>query len=361
MKALLIFLAILLIAAGVAVGLMNIFSPGTVIVGLNLDVAATLFTGGCVLLGLGVVAGNLSEMIRHEAEAGVDDGYAPVQPTAPGLPDFMAPVAVSAGSAAAGGAGGTRAFEHTADQHRAEEESQAAPEAADGSWDNNKNTPEPADEDSAQSIFGSVDRPAIATTDKTIDTAKETAADASDKARDDVSSFFAKPAKAGADREADTAPAAAPAFAATAKPDVAVGDDSRTQTSPAFSGMKGDADAGRSSSFSGTSAGKAAVVAKDVAETHQPEVKAGVEEAAAGSVVTAAQDIENKTQTATDSAPEALPQEDELFVVEERIIRERPARLLSDGTVEAETDEGWMRFENVEHVEEYLDAMKATA
>jgi hypothetical protein len=56
-----------------------------------------------------------------------------------------------------------------------------------------------------------------------------------------------------------------------------------------------------------------------------------------------------------------MQQEEALFVVEERTIRDRPARLLSDGTVEAETDEGWMRFENVEHVEEYLDAMKATA
>ena len=27
------------------------------------------------------------------------------------------------------------------------------------------------------------------------------------------------------------------------------------------------------------------------------------------------------------------------------------------GTVEAETDDGWMRFENLEHLEEYLDAM----
>ena len=25
--------------------------------------------------------------------------------------------------------------------------------------------------------------------------------------------------------------------------------------------------------------------------------------------------------------------------------------------VEAETDEGWMRFENLEHLDEYLDAM----
>ena len=269
MKALLIFLAILLIAAGVAVGLMNIFSPGTVIVGLNLDVAATLFTGGCVLLGLGVVAGNLSDMARHEADAGADDGYAPVQSNAPDLPDFMAPVSVSA----VGAASGARAFEHTADQQRAEEATQAAPEAADDIWDNNKITPEPADEDAADSIFGSAARPATATTDKAIDTVKETAADASDKARDDVSSFFAKPAEAGTDREADTAPAAAPAFAATAKPDVAVGDDTRTQTSPAFSDIKGDADAGGSSIFSGTSAGKAAGVARDAAETHLPEAQ----------------------------------------------------------------------------------------
>lgn len=46
----------------------------------------------------------------------------------------------------------------------------------------------------------------------------------------------------------------------------------------------------------------------------------------------------------------------QLYVVEERFIRMRPARILSDGTVEAETEEGWMRFENLEHLDEYLDA-----
>ncbi len=46
----------------------------------------------------------------------------------------------------------------------------------------------------------------------------------------------------------------------------------------------------------------------------------------------------------------------ELYVLEERDIRGRPARILSDNTVEAETDEGWMRFENLEHLNEYLDA-----
>jgi hypothetical protein len=46
----------------------------------------------------------------------------------------------------------------------------------------------------------------------------------------------------------------------------------------------------------------------------------------------------------------------ELYVVEELTVRGRPARVLSDGTVEAETDEGWMRFENMDHLNEYLDA-----
>lgn len=54
---------------------------------------------------------------------------------------------------------------------------------------------------------------------------------------------------------------------------------------------------------------------------------------------------------------EAVLAEGELYVVEEKIIRMRPARVLSDGTVEAETEEGWMRFENLEHLDEYLDAM----
>jgi hypothetical protein len=55
------------------------------------------------------------------------------------------------------------------------------------------------------------------------------------------------------------------------------------------------------------------------------------------------------------------PADGELYVIEEREIRGRPARILSDQTVEAETDEGWMRFENLEHLNEYLDSMGETA
>lgn len=60
------------------------------------------------------------------------------------------------------------------------------------------------------------------------------------------------------------------------------------------------------------------------------------------------------------AGPEETAQaaEGELYVVEDKVVRGRPARILSDGTVEAETDEGWMRFENLEHLDEYLDAIE---
>jgi hypothetical protein len=64
---------------------------------------------------------------------------------------------------------------------------------------------------------------------------------------------------------------------------------------------------------------------------------------------------------AVEETPEPAEEEGQLYVIEERIIRNREARILSDGTVEAETDEGWMRFENLEHLDEYLDATDTPA
>lgn len=63
--------------------------------------------------------------------------------------------------------------------------------------------------------------------------------------------------------------------------------------------------------------------------------------------------VEEEAVTEEEVADDGL-----LYVVEERVIRRHPARILSDGTVEAETSEGWMRFENLEHLDEYLDAME---
>jgi hypothetical protein len=62
--------------------------------------------------------------------------------------------------------------------------------------------------------------------------------------------------------------------------------------------------------------------------------------------------VENEAEAVEEEATEPG-----LFVVEEQTVRGKPARILSDGTVEAETDEGWMRFENMEHLNEYLDSL----
>ena len=83
--------------------------------------------------------------------------------------------------------------------------------------------------------------------------------------------------------------------------------------------------------------------------------KTELAKAAAEAVEEAAEDAVVEDEVVDETA---VIEDGQLYVVEERIIRTRPARILSDGTVEAETDDGWMRFENLEHLDEYLDAME---
>jgi hypothetical protein len=86
------------------------------------------------------------------------------------------------------------------------------------------------------------------------------------------------------------------------------------------------------------------------------EVLAEEDTAAEPNSVETAAEVEAEPEAEEiEEEPEA--EEGQLYVIEERLIRARPARILSDGTVEAETDEGWMRFENLEHLDEYLDSM----
>ena len=89
----------------------------------------------------------------------------------------------------------------------------------------------------------------------------------------------------------------------------------------------------------------------------RPPAEIAEEAAAAKEQVAEIQAEEPVAEVEIAESEVAVEEEGQLYVVEERIIRARPARILSDGTVEAETDEGWMRFENLEHLDEYLDAM----
>ena len=117
-----------------------------------------------------------------------------------------------------------------------------------------------------------------------------------------------------------------------------------------------------------------AVVAGTVTETVAAAPKSAVDdtiaalEQAKADIANAIGGVSDITETKSEAAVEVededdvdaddgeVPADGELYVIEEREIRGRPARVLSDQTVEAETDEGWMRFENLEHLNEYLDA-----
>jgi len=101
--------------------------------------------------------------------------------------------------------------------------------------------------------------------------------------------------------------------------------------------------------------------AKDAVSDAADEVTETVEDAKEAVDDTDAMAEEVTDEKETESAEEVAKGEDgeQLYIVEEVEIRGKAARVLSDNTVEAETDEGWMRFENIEHLEEYLDAMQA--
>lgn len=97
------------------------------------------------------------------------------------------------------------------------------------------------------------------------------------------------------------------------------------------------------------------IAAIDKANNELKEALGGEPEAQPEAAPAAEATAEVTAEATAEATEEA--EDTQLFVVEERLIRGRPARVLSDGTVEAETDDGWMRFENLEHLEEYLDAM----
>jgi hypothetical protein len=120
---------------------------------------------------------------------------------------------------------------------------------------------------------------------------------------------------------------------------------------PKDAGMPGDAE----------SAGLAEGLVE--AETTEPEPAEDTIEEKAEPAIEDKPDSREPATVAAEPAEapssQAEPAEESpaLYVVEERMFRGKQARILSDGTIEAETDEGWMRFEDFDHLEEYLEAM----
>ncbi len=267
MRTLLYIIAILLIAAGVAVGLGSFYAPGQVVIGLNLEAASILLTGGFIMLGLATVAAAL--LTVAEALAGnrpLSSSEPAVVGTAPG------------------------------------------PER---SWPGN---------------------------------------------------YGRRKAKAGADMPGFLRPARAPSMASAPNPP-GLG-PAQPPASPG--GLFPDKPARKSESIPpvitttvdpGVPDDLQAAVdreAPSLERTYPPEPEVSLTQPAAPPPASPSP----SAAAAAAAAPEAQPAtEDQLFVVEERLVRGKVARVLSDGTVEAETAEGWMRFENVEHLEEYLQAM----
>ena len=125
MKALLYIIAILLIAAGIAVGLGSFVAPGQVVIGLNLEAAAILLSGGFVVLGLATVTsalltvaevlagtelpGNLPAAPASAPPPAADKGWpgnygrrGSSKPRGNDLPGFLRPARGAAASAASG-------------------------------------------------------------------------------------------------------------------------------------------------------------------------------------------------------------------------------------------------------------------
>ena len=153
------------------------------------------------------------------------------------------------------------------------------------------------------------------------------------------------------DRAVAAAPAEVVAEVAIEKP--------ATPATPKFTGFGKRAATATAAAATEEVAAEAAVAPKtSVAETVSALEQAKSDIAAALGVE--AHEMPEAEPVAEKTEPEVKPEAvetTELYVVEEKVIRGRPARVLSDGTVEAETDEGWMRFENLEHLDEYLEAM----
>lgn len=254
MKAILYAISIVLIAAGVAVGLMVLTNAANVVIGLTLETAAILISGGFVMLGLASVTAALFAVVdaieaaRRPASAGAQ------------LPERAhIPPAATAAAATTAAAAGSAAWAASGDGRGA----QTVDADAQPSW--RPAVHEPAGEPAAESP---------------------------------ASGPEAVEPEPGEPREEAAADA------------VEISEETVVAASPDHAG-----------------------------------------------------DLMDRAFAASEAPPdEDLPpagEADVLYIVEETVVLGRPARVLSDGTVEAETDEGWMRFENMEHLEEYFDATRA--
>lgn len=273
MSKLMLIIGILVLAAGIALGLIVFFSPGQMqAVGLTADTAAILLTAGLLSIGLGGVIAAVESAAKstHDLREWLA-GHEAAEAKAPSsiTTEAPAPMAEPAAAAAAITGGVMASTAATAEETTPEEEAPAEEPLTKETVINESVTVVEAKAEKVFPLF-----------EKTLTAAKPSAEDtllSLEKAKSDLSSALGLPSDL------------------TKKPEL------------------------------------------------EPETETEPEEA-----------------ELSDEAEADADDDEQLYVIEEKFVRGRPARVLSDGTVEAETDEGWMRFENTEHLEEYLDAVSPT-
>ncbi|HFC05630.1 MAG TPA: hypothetical protein ENJ55_07975 [Rhizobiales bacterium] len=308
MKALLFLVGLIFVVAGVATGVVSQMDYGNALIGLNLGLAATLLVGGFIVIGLSALTGAVANLAMEVPEPSMrhPDAVAP-QPAAPTL--SPPPLRDS----------------ETIKMAEKDSPFSAAPAAA----------------AAAGATVGAAGMAIASQFEKVSDGVSDGAGSAIDK----VAEVAAEMKKEAASKAAEAVEAAKDGAESAVDKVVELAEKAKDATSDvAEDGVKVTAE-----------------VIEDVKEVTTETVEETVD-----AVENLVEEPTESSPAATDEAEETQDADsddeedtDQLYVVEELVIRGKPARVLSDNTVEAETAEGWMRFENIEHLEEYLDAMEA--
>jgi hypothetical protein len=264
---------IVLLAAAILAAIVSFTSPGQVVLGVNLGLAAILLVGGFIVLGLAGVLSALEEVVESaRRQTGQAGAAAP----------WLVPGAAQAGAVAA----------QPGDEGELDHDLAAEPRQP------------------------SVDMHETAAEDSPVDM---------EVAEEELQA------------EAEIGPVAS----------ASEGEDVEQLGEPRFAAEPSDAE----EPLTALSAGEERARATGPDEAGEDWEREAIEPAL--------ERPEPERDELPELAEEFAEEPAQLYVVEERRFHGRPARLLSDGTVEAETDEGWLRFEDFDHLQEYLDAMAA--
>jgi hypothetical protein len=313
MKAVLNIVAAVLVAAGLVVTVASLLTPGQVILGIDFKLAAILVVGGLILHALAsalLLLQRMSHDLRLLRKAGSEE------------PPWLRQVARSGIQAAAAAAPAAYAVAEDAEAVR-EDYSAGPPE--DVGQHIGDQPPEPDE----------TDWPAVS------EAPWRDVPEPQGPAEEEAESPFLEPAEPEAEPQAMELAEPAPEEAVEPEPMEPV-----AEPQPQASHEPEPAEAAPEEAFGPEPAeGRA-----ETPSRLRPSGDAGWDTVPSG-----------PPEPEPSEAPrvhEEVPEEHaSLYVVEERLFRGKPARVLSDGTIEAETAEGWMRFEDFDHLEEYLEAM----